>query len=56
MIDRMTHNERISRYLDQIGKLAARHGIWIESGARGTLLHVREDLADGYHAWSQKTG
>lgn len=47
----MTQDERIRRYLDELGKLSARHGIWIESGARGTLLHVREDLAAGYSAW-----
>lgn len=46
----MAHDERIRRFLDELGKLSARHGIWIESGARGTLLHIREDLAAEYHA------
>ena len=43
--------ERIRRYLDDLGRLSARHGVWIENGARGTLLRVNEDGAAGYHAW-----
>ena len=42
--------ERIRRYLDDLGRLSARHGVWIEDDARGTVLRVSEDHAAGYHA------
>lgn len=49
MTDR-TAPDRIKAYLDDLGKLCSRHGIWIEPGSGGTLLHVRDDFAAEYLA------
>jgi len=42
--------DRIKAYLDDLGKLSARHGIWVENDTRGTLLHVSDGHAAGYIA------
>lgn len=42
---------RLRRFLDDLGRLSAHHGVWIENGARGTLLHDQADFAAGYIAW-----
>jgi hypothetical protein len=46
--------KRARRFLDDLGRLSARHGVWIENGARGTLLYLKDSVAAGYIAWPRQ--
>lgn len=45
---------RLRRFLDDLGRLSAQHGVWLEDGPAGPILHFREDAAAGYIAWPAK--
>lgn len=46
-----SERDQLEGFLDDLGRLSARHGMWIESTPRGTLLYVRANHAAGYRIW-----